>query len=138
MAERLAGRKVGIYIEDSNPLFVLDPTTRELLRSRPNPLGPVATTHLQRTLPVGPLPRPSTEPITAQRQASATGAIVIAGQKVSLGRLHAGASVTVHAAETTLEVDLSDGEARVIPRTMRTPVRSVKGQRPRRPASQAG
>ncbi|MCA5892187.1 hypothetical protein LEP48_02340 [Isoptericola sp. NEAU-Y5] len=36
--------------------------------------------------------------------------IVAAGQKASLGRIHAGATVTVHVAETTLAIELPDGE----------------------------
>lgn len=129
-ADVLAGRRVGIYIEDGCPLF-FDPSTRELLRSRPNPLGPVAATRLQRAVPPGSPPRPSIEPIRVQRRASATGVIVVAGQKVSLGRVHAGISVTVHVAETTLAIKLPDGEPRIVRRTTAQPVRSVKGQRPR-------
>jgi hypothetical protein len=41
-------------------------------------------------------PRPSTEPVTAQRRASNTGVIMVAGQKIALGRIHAGQVVTVH------------------------------------------
>ncbi|MGF0115465.1 IS481 family transposase [Promicromonospora sp. Marseille-Q5078] len=130
-ADVLAGRRVGIYIEDGRPLLFFDPGTRELLRSRPNPLGPVAAMRLQRALPPGLPPRPSIEPITVQRRPSATGVIVVAGQKISLGRTHAGATVTVHVAETTLAIELPDGETTIIARTTTTPVRSIKGQRPR-------
>ncbi|AEE47588.1 integrase catalytic region [Cellulomonas fimi ATCC 484] len=131
VADALAGRRVGIYIEDGCPLLFFDPSTRELLRSRPNPLGPVATIRLQRTSPPGPSPRPSVEPIRVQRRVSATGVIVVAGQKVLLGRSHAGAVVSVHVPETTLAIELPDGETTVVPRTTTTPIRSIKGQRPR-------
>ena len=43
-------------------------------------------------------PRPSTEPVTAQRVASNTGVIMVAGQKIALGRIHARQIVTVHVA----------------------------------------
>jgi len=64
-------------------------------------------------------------------RASATGVIVVAGQKVPLGRTHASATVSVHVAETSLAIELPDGETTVVPRTTRIPVRSIKGQRPR-------
>jgi hypothetical protein len=41
-AEILAGRRVGIYNEEGVPLLFFDPETRELLRTRPNHLGPEA------------------------------------------------------------------------------------------------
>jgi transposase InsO family protein len=130
-AEILAGRRVGIYIEDGCPLLFFDPETRELLRTRPNPLTHDQAVRLQRARPVGPVPRPSTEPIRVQRRASNTGVIMVAGQKVALGRGHAGRTVAIAVSETTLAIDLPDGETRVVRRTTEQPVRSIKGQRPR-------
>ncbi|GAA3638129.1 hypothetical protein GCM10022236_45670 [Microlunatus ginsengisoli] len=53
----LAGRRVGIYIEEGCPLLFFDPETRELLRTRPNPLEPGEAALLQRGRPPGPVPR---------------------------------------------------------------------------------
>jgi len=39
-AEILAGRRVGIYIEEGVPLLFFDPETRELLRTRPTHSSP--------------------------------------------------------------------------------------------------
>ena len=83
-AEILAGRQVGIRIEATLLLFY-DLHTRELLRTRANPLTPEQIKRLRGVRPAGPPPRPSTEPIRVQRRASATGVIVVAGQKVALG-----------------------------------------------------
>jgi transposase InsO family protein len=130
-AEVLAGRRVGVYIEEGAPLLFFDPDTRELLRSRPNPLAAGEAARLQRPRPVGPVPRPSTEPITAQRRSSATGVIMVAGQKIALGRHHQHQTVTVHVSDTTVVIDLPDGDIKVIQRTTDQPVRSIKGQRPR-------
>jgi hypothetical protein len=130
-AEILAGRRVGIYIEDGAPLLFFDPQTRELLRTRPNPLQPGEAATLQRARPVGPVPRPSTEPITVQRRASNTGVIMVAGQKVALGRQFKHHTVTVHVSETTLAIELPDQDTRVVRRTTDHAVRSIKGQRPR-------
>ena len=130
-AEILAGRRVGIYIEEGRPLLFFDLETRELLRTRPNPLEPGEAARLQRCRPVGPVPRPSTEPITVQRRASNTGVIMVAGQKVALGREHKHRTVTVHVSETTLAIDLPGADEPTVRRTTTQPVRSIKGQRPR-------
>ncbi|GIG21127.1 hypothetical protein Cch01nite_18510 [Cellulomonas chitinilytica] len=72
------------------------------------------------------------EPVTVQRRASATGVIVEAGQKVALGRINAGTTVTVRASQTTLAIDLPDRDTTIVRRTNDHAVRSLKGQRPRR------
>ncbi|MDQ1636394.1 MAG: hypothetical protein QOJ32_3203, partial [Frankiaceae bacterium] len=130
-AEILAGRRVGIYIEEGMPLVFFDPETRELLRTRPNPLAPGEAARLQRTRPVGSVPRPSTEPIRVQRRASNTGIIMVAGQQVALGRIHHHLTVTVQVSDTTLAIQLPDADDLVVRRTTDQPVRSIKGQRPR-------
>jgi transposase InsO family protein len=126
----LAGRRVGIYIEEGCPLLYFDPETRELLRTRPNPLEPGEAAQLQRGRPPGPIPRPSTEPITVQRRASNTGVIMVAGQKVAIGRQFHHHTVVVHVSETTLAIETPDGDTRVVRRTTDKAVRSIKGQRP--------
>jgi len=69
-----------------------------------------------------------------QRRASNTGVIMVAGQKIALGRIHAGRVATIHVAEHTLAIDL-DGEGnRTIRRTTTQPVRSIKAHRPRKAA----
>ena len=82
--------------------------------------------------PAGPPPRPSTEPVTAQRRASNTGVIMVAGQKIALGRIHAGQVVTVHVAESTITVDLDDQDSRTVRRTTSQPVRSIKAAQARK------
>jgi hypothetical protein len=54
-----------------------------------------------------------------------------AGQKIALGRVHAGQTIPVLVADTTLTVEAGDGDTRVIRGTTTQPVRSIKGQRPR-------
>jgi hypothetical protein len=115
-AEILAGRQVGIRIE-GNTLLLFDLTGRELLRTRPNPIPPGNARHLRGVRPVGPPPRPSAEPITVQRRVSSSGVIMICGQKIALGRTHAQQTVTIHVADTTLAVELDDGETHVARRT---------------------
>ncbi len=131
-AEILGGRRVTIRIEDTTLMF-FDPDTRELLRTRPNPLTYDQTRRLRGARPAGPPPRPSVEPVTAQRRASNTGVIMVAGQKLALGRHHAHTVVTVHVAEHTITVELDDGTRRTFRRTTTQPVRSHKAQRPVHP-----
>jgi hypothetical protein len=105
--------------------------TRELLRTRANPLTAEQVKRLRGVRPAGPLPRPSVEPIRVQRRASNSGVIMVAGQKIALGRLHRHRTLTVTVSDTTIAIDLGDGDVQVVRRTNSQPVRSIKGQRPR-------
>jgi transposase InsO family protein len=129
-AEILGGRRVGIRIEPAVLMFY-DLATRELLRTRKNPLTPQQVKNLRGVRPAGPPPRPSAEPVRVQRRASNTGVIMVVGQKIALGRIHRHQTVTVLVSDTTLAVELGDGDVRSIRRTTTQPVRSIKGQRPR-------
>jgi transposase InsO family protein len=129
-AEILGGRRVGIRIEPATLMFY-DLATRELLRTRKNPLTPEQVKGLRGVRPAGPPPRPSAEPVRVQRRASNTGVIMVVGQKIALGRIHQHQTVTVLVSGTTLAVEFGDGDVRVIRRTTTQPVRSIKGQRPR-------
>ena len=111
-----------------------DPETRELLRTRPSPLTWDQARAMHGARPAGPAPRPSTEPVTAQRRASNTGVIMVAGQKIALGRIHAGQVVTVHVAAETITIDLDDQDSRTVRRTTTQPVRSIKAAQSRKAA----
>nr|WP_257004811.1 hypothetical protein [Streptomyces sp. Tue6028] len=128
-AEILGGRRVGIRVDDETLSF-FDPSSRELLRVRPNPLSPEEVQRLRGLRPAGPPPRPRVEPVRVQRRISATGTVMVCRQVVSLGRTYAGQTVTVHVSETTITVEL-DGQVRVIRRTTDVPVRNVKANKPR-------
>jgi transposase InsO family protein len=129
-AESLAGRRVGIRIELATLMFY-DLDTRELLRTRPNPLTFEQIKRLRGLRPPGPPLRAGTEPIRVQRVTSDTGVIMVAGQKIALGRIHRNQTVTVYVSETTLSIEFPDGDTRMIARTTSQAVRSIKGQRPR-------
>ncbi|MEU7381158.1 IS481 family transposase, partial [Streptomyces sp. NPDC042207] len=106
-----------------------DPSSRELLRVRPNPLSGEEVQRLRGLRPAGPPPRPRVEPVRVQRRVSAVGTVMVCRQVVSLGRPYAGRTVTVHVADSTLTVEL-DGQVRVIRRTTDIPVRHVKANKP--------
>jgi hypothetical protein len=115
-AEILGGRRVGIRIEPAVLMFY-DLATRELLRTRKNPMTPQQVKGLRGARPAGPPPRPSAEPVRVQRRASNTGVIMVVGQKIALGRIHKHQTVTVLVSGTTPAVEFDDGHVRVIRRT---------------------
>jgi transposase InsO family protein len=129
-AEILRGRRVVVRVEEHTLQF-FDPDTRELLRTRPNPLTPAEISRLRSARPAGPPPQPSTDPARVERRASNTGVIMVAGQKVALGRTHAGRTVAVTVGDTELTVECDD-DIRTFRRTTTTPVRSFKAHRPRK------
>jgi hypothetical protein len=131
-AEILGGRRVSVRVEQATLMF-FDPETRELLRTRPNPLTWDQARKMRGARPAGPPPRPSAEPVTAQRVASNTGVIMVAGQKIALGRIHARRIVTVHVAAEVITIDLGE-DTRTVRRTTTQPVRSIKAQQPRKAA----
>ena len=65
-----------------------------------------------------------------QRRASATGVILVCRQKIALGRVHAGQTITIAVSDTTLAIELDDAETRVLRRTTTNPVRNIKAGRP--------
>src|SRR4029077_5853636 len=132
-AEILGARRVCVRVEQ-NTLMFFDPLTRELLRTRPSPLTWDQARRLRGARPAGPPPRPSAEPVTAQRVASNTGVIMVAGQKIALGRIHARRIVTVHVAAQVITIDLGGDDTRTVRRTTTQPVRSIKAQQHRKAA----
>jgi hypothetical protein len=82
------GHQVSIRIEVVT-LMVFDPDTRELLRTRPNPLSYDQARKLGDARPAGPPPRPSVKPVTVEhRSLGPPGVILVAGQNsLSGGRM---------------------------------------------------
>ena len=66
-----------------------------------------------------------------QRRASNTGVVMVCGQKVALGRVHQHQTVTISVSDTTLAIELDDGQTRIVRRTTTLPVRNIKADRPR-------
>ena len=56
---------------------------------------------------------------------------MVCGQKVALGRDQRHRTLTVYVSDTTLAIEVDDGETRVIRRTTTLPVRNIKADRPR-------
>jgi transposase InsO family protein len=129
-AEILAGRRVGVRVDDHTLTF-FDLETRELLRTRPNPLTQTEVARLRSARPAGPAPQPRTEPVRVQRRASNSGVVMVVGQKVALGRVHAHKTVTIDVTDTELAIHCDDG-TRTVRRTTDQPVTQIKAHRPRK------
>jgi Transposase, Mutator family len=97
--------------------------------------SPARRGHLQRRKPVGQRPRPSTEPITVERRTYNTGGISVAKQRVALGWQFRHSVVTMHVSETTLAIELPDGDTKVVHRNTDQAVRNIRTMRPRTSAT---
>ncbi|WP_088990726.1 hypothetical protein [Micromonospora chokoriensis] len=64
-----------------------------------------------------------------RRRASNSGVVMMVGQKVALGRVHADKTVTINVTETELAIACDDG-MRTVRRTTDQPVRNPKASRP--------
>ena len=126
----LAGRQVGIRIEPT-VLMLFDVETRQLLRTQPTPLTARQVLRLRGLRPAGPPPRPSLEPVTVHRLADASGTICVANQRVGCGRAFAHQTLTIRVSETTITVELGDGDTHVVRRTTTSAVTIIKSRPPR-------
>ena len=112
--------------------FDLD--TRVLLRTRPNPLTTAESAGS--APPAGRIPTPTIDRTgRVQRRASGTGTVMVAGQNIALGRVHAGKTVTIDVTDTSLAVECDDG-VRTIRRTNQHRIRNIKANRPAPPNRQ--
>jgi hypothetical protein len=126
----LAGRQVGIRIEPTT-LLLFDLDTRTLLRTRPNPLTTEQVRRLRGARPAGPPPRPAQEPVRVQRLADHTGVVSVCGQRVGVGRAYARRTLTVAVSDTTLAIELDDGDSHIVRRTTTSPAITIKARSPR-------
>ncbi|MDT7728748.1 MAG: hypothetical protein QOI21_5324 [Actinomycetota bacterium] len=102
----LAGRRV-ILRFDTGVMAVLDPADRTLLRSVPNPLTTRAVAYLRGARPAGPPPTPpppAPAPVTVERIVSSSGGIMIARQRIQIGRNHARKVVTAIIDDQNIQV----------------------------------
>ena len=110
-AEILGGQLVGIRIEE-NTLMFYDPATRVLLRTRPNPAHPRPGSQAARRPP-----RRATTPPTVRAGPGAAPRLRHRRHRGlraedTLGRVHAGQTLTVAVSDTTLAIELDDAETR--------------------------
>lgn len=104
-----------------------------LLRSLPNPLTAAEAASIRDARPAGPPPTPASEPVRVERRVSCRGVLVIAGQRIHVGIAHAGATLTVEAADTTFRVHDGDQLVTEVPRTTTKSIARFKARKPEPP-----
>jgi hypothetical protein len=75
------------------------------------------------------------EPLHVQRRVSCRGALVVAKQRIHVGIVHAGRTLTVQAADSTWRVYDEDGLVAEVARTTTNPVARFKVHKPNHPAT---
>lgn len=137
----LAGRQhsVGIQFAGRRVTVRLDRGVLQLaaggilLRSLPNPLTTADLTRLRDARPAGPPPQPPTEPVRVERRISSRGALAVAGQKIHVGIVHAGRTVTVEQGDGTFRIYDGDQLLTEVPRTTTKPIARFKAHKPEPP-----
>jgi hypothetical protein len=104
-----------------------------LLRSLPNPLTPAEQARLRDARPAGPPPAPAAEPLRVQRRVSCRGTLAVAGQRIHVGIVHAGRTLTVEAADSTWRIYHEDGLVAEVARTTTKPIARFKVHKPEPP-----
>jgi hypothetical protein len=122
----LAGQRV-----QPTTLLLFDLETRTLLRTRPNPPAAEQVLRLRGARPAGPPPQPALEPVRVQRLADHTGVVSVCGQRVGVGRTYARRTLTVVVSDTTLAIELDDGDLHAARRTTTSPAITIKARSPR-------
>jgi hypothetical protein len=75
-----------------------------LLRSMPTPFTLDERTRIRDARPAGPPPRPAATPLRVERRVEHGGVLVIATQRIRVGKIHAGATLTVEVSDTTFRI----------------------------------
>jgi hypothetical protein len=66
-----------------------------------------------------------------QRLADHTSVVSVCGQRVGLGRANARRTLTILVFDTTLAIELGDGDSHVVCRTTTSPAITIKARSPR-------
>jgi hypothetical protein len=131
VGSHFAGRRLTVRL-DRGLLQLVDEGV--LLRSLPNPLSPTEQARLRDARPAGPPPAPAAEPQRVQRRVSCRGALVVAGQRIHVGIVHAGRTLSIEAANSTWRIyDDEDGLIAEVARTTTKPLARFKVHKPEPP-----
>jgi hypothetical protein len=103
------------------------------LSSLPNPLTAAEVARIRDARPAGPSPQPAAEPLCAERRISERGSLTVAGQRIHVGMVHAGRTVTVESADHTFRVYHGDELLTEAARTTTKPIARFKVRKPERP-----
>jgi hypothetical protein len=98
---------------------------------RPNPLTAEQVLRLRRARPTGPQLPPALEPVPRARLADHTGVGSVCGQRFGVGRAYARRTLSITVSDTTLAIELDDGDVHVARRTTISPAVTIKARSPR-------
>jgi hypothetical protein len=130
VGSQFAGRRLTVRL-DRGLLQLVDQGV--LLRSLPNPLTPAEQARLRDARPAGPPPTPSAEPLRVQRRVSCRGALVVAKQRIHVGIVHAGRTLTVETGDATWRIYDEDHLVAEVDRTTTKSVARFKVHKPEPP-----
>jgi hypothetical protein len=125
-----AGRRVTVRPDQGLLQLIQDGV---LLRSLPNPLSSAELARLRDARPAGPPPQPSADPVRVERRISARGSLAVAGQRIHVGMVHAGRTVTVETTDTTWRIYHDDELLTEVARTTSKNVARFKARKPEPP-----
>jgi hypothetical protein len=125
-----AGRRLTVRLDHGLLQLVQDGM---LLRSLPNPLTPSELARIRDARPAGPPPQPAAEPVQVERRVSSRGAITIARQRIHIGIVHAGRTLTVESADHTFRIYDGDQLLAETGRTTTKPIARFKVRKPEPP-----
>jgi hypothetical protein len=126
----LAGRRVIVRI-DGAVMQILD-HSRILLRTLPNPLREGERRRVRDARPAGPQPVVPDMPPSVDRRVSCRGAIMVAGQRITVGICHAGLTVSVTTVGDSFRVHHGDRLLTEVARTTSKPIARFKARKPER------
>ncbi len=127
---RLAGARVTLRL-DGHLIHVI--SDNHLVKSLPSPIPHDERVHVRGArIVTAPLPpRPVAGPQQVQRRVPRDGVIMVARQRLRVGRTHAGKTVTVLAEDTHFHVTHDGHELSLHPRDPSIPLRHFKAHAPR-------
>jgi transposase InsO family protein len=115
VGSQLAGQRVTLRME--GPMMAVIGSDGTLLRTMACPVPAQSRYRLRGARRAGILPPPPGGPITVQRRVSSRGGIMVATQKIQVGMIHAGQTVTVVADDGQFRLVIDGQTVGVVPRT---------------------
>ena len=112
---QLAGQRVTLRMDGTQMAVIT--SDGELLRTLPCPVPASDRYRLRGARKAAASPPPATGPVTVQRRVSSRGGIMVATQKIQVGMIHAGQTVTVVAEDGQFRLVIGGETVAVVPRT---------------------
>jgi hypothetical protein len=126
----LAGQRVTLRMDGTQIAVISHDGT--LLRTLPCPVPPRDRPRLRGARRAATLPPQPGGPVTVQRRVSSRGQIMVATQRIQVGMIHAGKTVTVRAGDDSFHLVIDGETAGVVTRTTTSEVHRYKASATRK------